>query len=93
MKPFLILPEVAIVVGVVTLLRRWSAPDRAWTDIHRLALLVSMLVGFFFVTAGDRIDQIGQGAASIVAIALLALFARRLQRRGHVMAGAMPQHA
>jgi hypothetical protein len=83
---------------VVTLLRRWSAPDPAWTDIHRLALaceapLVSMLVGFFFITAGNRIDQIGQGVASIVAIALLALFARRLQRRGHAMAGAMPQHA
>jgi hypothetical protein len=40
-----------------------------------------MLVGFFFVTAGNPIDQLGQGIASIVAISLLALFAWRLHRR------------
>jgi hypothetical protein len=83
------LAELAMVVGVVALLRRWSAADRRWTDLHRLALacglmLVSMLLGFFFVTASNPIDQLGQGIASLVAITLLALFAWRLrqQRRG-----------
>jgi len=57
------------------------------------ALLVSMLIGFFFVTAGNRIDQIGQGVASIVALVLLALFARRLQRRGRVAVASAAQHA
>ena len=83
------LAELAVVAGAVALLRRWSAPDRRWTDLHRLALacglmLVSMLVGFFFVTASNPIDQLGQGIASLVAMALLALFIWRLrqQRRG-----------
>jgi hypothetical protein len=83
------LAEIAIVIGVAALIRRWSGPDRAWTDLHRLALaggalLISMLSGFFFVTAGNPIDQLGQGVASVVAIALLALFARRLRQRDRV---------
>jgi hypothetical protein len=82
------LAELTLVAGVVALLRRWSAPGRRWTDLHWLALacglmLVSMLVGFFFVTADNPVDQAGQGIASLAAIALLALFARRLQQRQH----------
>jgi hypothetical protein len=81
-----ILAELALAAGFVALIRRWSGPDHAWTDLHRLALacgalLASMLVGFFFVTAGNPIDQLGQGIASIATIALLALFAWRLHRR------------
>ena len=45
------------------------------------ALLVSILVGFFYVTASNPVDQLGQGAASIVALALLAGFAWRIRRR------------
>jgi hypothetical protein len=82
------LGELALVAGVVALIHRWSA-RRGWSDSHDLALacgplLASMLFGFFFVTAGNRVDQLGQGIASVVAVALLARFARRLQeqRRG-----------
>ena len=83
------LAEVALVAGVVALLRRWSAAGRGWTDLHRLALafgalLVSMLVGFFAVTASNPVDQLGQGVASVVAVMLLVLFARRLQQRSRV---------
>jgi hypothetical protein len=80
------LAELALVAVVVTLIRSWSAPGRRWTDLHRLALacgpmLVSMLVGFFFVTSSNPVDQLGQGVASLVAVALLARFAWRLRRR------------
>jgi hypothetical protein len=49
-------------------------------------MLTSMLVGFFAITAGNRVDQLGQGVASLVAVALLALFAWRIQQRNHVVA-------
>jgi hypothetical protein len=90
------LGELALVAGVVALIHRWSA-SRGWSDRHKLALtcgplLASMLFGFFFVTAGNRVDQLGQGIASVVAVALLARLARRLQqqRRGGA-AGALRQ--
>jgi hypothetical protein len=90
------LGELALVAGVIALIRRWAA-RRGWSDIHRLALVcgplpASMLAGFFFVTAGDRVDQLGQGIASLVAIVLLAIFARRLQqrRRGGTVAAPEP---
>ena len=91
------LAEIALAASAVALLRRWSASP-GWSDLHRLAvacgaLLVSMLVGFLFVTAGNPIDQLGQGIASIITMALLALFARRLQRRGRVNAEIAPQRA
>lgn len=81
-----ILTELALAAGFAALIRRWSGSDHASMDLHRLALasgalLVSMLVGFFFVTAGNPIDQLGQGIASIATIALLALFAWRLHQR------------
>jgi hypothetical protein len=91
------LAEIALAAGAAALLRRWSASP-GWSDLHRLAvacgtLLVSMLVGFFFVTASNPIDQLGQGIASIITVALLAFFARRLQRRGRVNAEIAPQRA
>jgi hypothetical protein len=84
-----ILAEGALAAGFAALIRRWSGADRAWTDLHRLALacgalLVSMLVGFFFVTASNPIDQLGQGGLSVVTIVLLALYARRLQQRDRI---------
>jgi hypothetical protein len=90
------LAEIAMVSGVAALIRRWSAL-RGWSDLHRLALacgalLISMLFGFFFVTAGNPVDQLGQGIASIVTIALLALFARRLYQRDRIATHAR-QHA
>jgi hypothetical protein len=89
------LAEVALVAGVAALLRRWAA-SREWTDLHRLALaygalLVSMLVGFFSITAGNPLDQLGQGVASVVAVVLLALFAWRLRQRSR--GAAAPHHA
>ncbi|VVB64619.1 Uncharacterised protein [uncultured archaeon] len=82
---------VVLAAGMAALIRQWSAPGRRWSDQHSLALafgplLVSMLWGFFFVTAGNHVDQLGQGAASVVAVVLLMLFARRLRERGHVAA-------
>jgi len=76
----------APVAVVVALIRRWSRPDRGWTDIHRLALVMgalpaSMLYGFFYVTAGSAVDRAGQAAASVAAVALLILFARRVRGR------------
>ncbi len=69
----------AFLIGTFTLLRRWSASENLWTDQHRLALisgamLASMLEGFFFATAGNPVDQIGQGLASVISILLLAFF-------------------
>jgi hypothetical protein len=89
-----ILAEVALVAGVVALLRRWSA-RQGWSDSHRLALasaamLASMLFGFFAVTASNPIDQLGQGVASVVAVVLLAYFAWRLQQRGRGVSRGIP---
>ncbi len=89
------LAEIAMAIAVAALIRRWSGPDRAWTDLHRLALasgalLISMLFGFFFVTASNPIGQLGEGVASIVAFGLVALCARRLQQRDQVVTQARP---
>jgi hypothetical protein len=91
------LAEVALVAGVVVLLWRWSA-RRGWADLHRLALaggamLASMLFGFFAVTAGNPVDQLGQGVASVVAIILLAGFAWRLRQRGQSASQRLPLEA
>lgn len=69
------------------LIAHWAAARHNWSDVHRLALavgalLVSMLYGFFYVTSGNAVDQAGQAIASIVALTLLARFARTLSRRG-----------
>lgn len=86
------LAALALAAAAVWLIRRWSAPGRRWGELHRLALasgalLISMLFGFFFVTAGSRVDQIGQGVVSLVAIGLLARLAWRLRlRRARVAA-------
>ncbi|SRR5258706_11352984 len=89
------LAEVALVAVVAALLRRWSAPGRRWTDMHSLALaggalLVSMLFGFLAVTASNRVDQLGQGVASVVAVILLAGFAWRLQQRSRGVSHRLP---
>lgn len=86
LPPVAIAAELVVALGAAALLRRWSAAERGWGDMHRLAaatgpLLVSMLVGFFFVTASNPVDQIGQATASAVALVLLALFALRLRQR------------
>jgi hypothetical protein len=77
--------EVALLVGFASLIQRWSRSE-AWNDLHRLALIfgpliVVMIAGTFFVTAGHRLDQIGAGIFGIITIILLAFFARRLQFR------------
>lgn len=77
---------VALVVGSILVLRNWTAPDRRWTDLHRLALvmgtvLVVMLVGYFWVTAGNPVDQMFQGIVSLITFFLLVLFAYSLHRR------------
>jgi hypothetical protein len=91
------LAEGAVVAAAAMLLRRWSA-SCGWSDLHSLALacgvlLVIMLVGFFSITVGSPIDQLGQGVASLVAVVLLALFAWRLQQRSRIAATTTPRHA
>jgi hypothetical protein len=82
--PFLL--GLLLVAGVIALLRSWSAADRAWTDLHKLAMIIGALVpstlfGFFFVTSGNRVDQLTQGGASVAALALLAFLAGCLRNR------------
>jgi len=87
-----------VAAGLTALLRRWSAAGRTWTDLHELALVLgalmpSMLFGYFFVTTGSRVDQVGQGVASVVALLLLALFAGRLRKRTHAAEEIAPSPA
>lgn len=68
-------------------IRRWSAPGRGWTELHQLALacgalVVSALVGFFLVTAGNPIDQLGVGLSAALTAIMMALFIPRLRLRG-----------
>jgi hypothetical protein len=77
--------DIALLIGFASLVRRWSS-DETWSDLHRLALIFGPLImvmisGFFFVTAGNRLDQLGVGTFGLITIILLALFARRLQYR------------
>ena len=79
----------AFVFGIFTLLRRWSAHKSSWSDVHRLALifgalLVSMLNGFFFTTADNQLDQLGQGIASILTILLFTFIIWKIQEKGEV---------
>lgn len=76
--------ELLLVAGVATLLRRWSAAGQSWRDIHRLALILGALPvsigwGFFFVTAGNRLDQWVLGSAGLLTLLLLAFLAARLR--------------
>lgn len=88
--PLVLVPmllDVLLVAGGALLVRRWSSAHD-WSDLHRLALLSgalipSMLWGFFFVTAGNRIDQIAQGSASIIMLAFLGYFGWHLRQREH----------
>jgi hypothetical protein len=77
--------DIALLIGFASLVQRWSS-DEAWNDLHRLALIFGplimvMLSGSLFVTAGNRLDQLGVGIFGIVTIILLSFFARRLQHR------------
>jgi hypothetical protein len=77
--------EIALLIGFASLIQRWSS-NEAWNDLHRLALIFGplimvMLSGAFFVTAGNRLDQLGVGLFGIITVILVALFARRLQNR------------
>jgi hypothetical protein len=73
----------ALGAGVVWLIRRWSSREDEWTPRHRLALVMGalppvMLFGFFVVTRGSRVDQIGQGVISVAAMVWLSLLIGRL---------------
>jgi hypothetical protein len=78
---------IALVAGFASLIRSWSH-HRSWSDLHRLALvfgplIVGTLWGIFQVTAGNPLDQLGISILALITLILLALFARRLQRRDH----------
>ena len=79
--------EIALLIGFASLIRRWSSAE-AWNDLHRLAvafgpLIMVMISGSFFVTAGNPLDQLGAGIFGVITIILLGFFARRLQHRSH----------
>lgn len=85
----------ALAGAVLVALNRWQARP-AWGGLHALAgvagaLVISMLFGFFAVTASNPLDQAGQGAGSLAALALLGLFALRL--RGRTAAQPQPSAA
>jgi hypothetical protein len=76
----------AFVIALLVLIRQWSALGSLWKDDHRLALiagaiLANMLNGFFIVTANNRVDQLGQGVASVMAIAVLAVAVWRIRQK------------
>ena len=80
-----LLSGMALAGGMTALVRHWSDGDGAWSDRHRLALVIGalppmMLFGFFLVTASNRVDQIGQGIASVITLVLLSIFAVSLPR-------------
>ena len=89
-----LIPMVAaagLAAGAGFFLRKWSGPDRRWTDLHSLALIfgalpVTMLFGALIVTAGNRTDQIGQVIGCSVTLVLLAFFAERVRRRDSIVA-------
>ena len=75
----------ALLFGFASLIQRWSSSE-AWNDLHRLGLIFGPLLmvivsGSFFVTAGNRLDQLGVGIFGIITIILLAFLARQLQHR------------
>lgn len=77
--------DIALLIGFASLIQRWSSHE-AWNDLHRLALIFGPLImviisGSFFVTAGNRLDQLGVGIFGIITMILLAFFARQLQYR------------
>jgi hypothetical protein len=87
------LSAAALAASTGLLLRKWSAPDRLWTDLHSIALIfgalpANMLFGFLVVTAGNRTDQVGQAVGCSVTLALLALLANRMRRRDSIMVAA-----
>jgi hypothetical protein len=84
--------DLAVFAGVWRLIRHWSAPDSSWTDVHRLALAlgalpVSMLFGFFYVTASNPADRAFLTVVNVLTLALLGNFARRLRTRQTVVVG------
>jgi hypothetical protein len=79
----------ALAVGMFLQLRNWSAPDRDWTEMHRYAVMmgsivVLMLVGYFFITAGNHTNQLFQGSVSLVTLVLLIFLGRHIYQREHV---------
>jgi hypothetical protein len=77
--------NLALLIGFASLIQRWSSYE-AWSDLHRLGLIFGplmmvMVSGCFFVTAGNRLDQFGVGISGIITIILLAFLARQLQHR------------
>jgi hypothetical protein len=83
----------AMAGGTGLLIRKWSTPDRRWTDLHSLAIVLgalpaNMLFGFLVVTAGNRTDQVGQAIACSMTLALIAFFANRMRARDSIRVAA-----
>ena len=73
-----------VATALAALIRRWTTQGREWTSLHALALVggalvPSTLVGIFLITAGDRVDQIGQVVVAGIALLLLTAFTVRLR--------------
>ncbi len=86
--PFL--SGLGLAAATMALLLGWSNRAGAWSDLHRIALVIGalppmMLFGFFLVTVSSRVDQVGQGIASVFTLVLLSMLfmsrRRNVQRR------------
>lgn len=79
------LAQLSLTAMLVWRLQIISTNNPGWTDAHRWALvfgpaLVSSSFGFFAVTAGRRIDQIGVASSAIITLLTLLILARRTAR-------------
>jgi hypothetical protein len=87
-RPVVVVPmllAVAMLFALAALVGRWRTRAK-WTDVKWLALAsgalaVNAAFGFFFVTAGNAVDHIGQGFVSVFACVMLLWFAAHVRRR------------
>jgi hypothetical protein len=87
-SPPLWLPMAAAAVwgtGAFLLIGRWTTATE-WRDIHRWglsfgALLVCMVAGFLGAPGWSRTDTVAKAVMNLVAVACMALLARRIARR------------
>ena len=87
-EPFSLIPMllgIVLAAATIAVIRQWFRTESSSTDVHRLALafgalMASMLDGFFLVTAGNHLDQMGQGVISLITIGMLLFFCWKLQK-------------
>jgi hypothetical protein len=85
--PLAIVLGALVLVGVLSIMRRWTGPDREWTDLHWLSLcigrlLVDGLYGIWAQVALRRpIDLVVQIGFFVTLVVLLTVWWRHVRRR------------